>query len=95
MDFESNAARLNPDTTQNTPIHCIVDNERSSSSLEYSAAHIVTLEYMMENIVGPARLFPAYTIDWANMSKRAMQDALYTSRGRDGQYLSTSYSSYS
>jgi hypothetical protein len=84
MDFESNAVRLNPNTTHNTPIHCILDNERSSSSFEYKAAHIVTDEYTMENIVGPARLFPAYTIDWANMSKKAMQDALYR-RGRDGQ----------
>lgn len=45
----------------------------------------------MEKIVGPARLLPVYTMDWAKISKTAMADAFINS-GRGGHDLSPSSS---
>jgi len=63
MADESMAVNDNPNTTKHIPIHCGFERDLESKILEYNAAHIVTEEYIMEKIVGPAMLFPVYTMD--------------------------------
>ena len=63
MADESMAVNDNPNTTKPIPIHCGFDRDLESKILEYNAAHMVTEEYIMEKIVGPAMLFPAKEVE--------------------------------